>query len=141
MKKSIVFLVVFFSSNIAICQTIIGGWEHKNRDNEKVIIEFGEKFEYKITLPGRNLSVIDTETGMEIATELEYRLISGEPIKIEIISKISGQKFSGIIDFIDEKTLQMQINPILGGESPKKFDANSPDYVKLKRVRIEGDSI
>ena len=126
---------LLFQCNQAISQLYIGKWEHINNENEKVIIEFMNNSEYKISIPKRNIVAIERQDGLKIDTNLKYTIDSStKPAKIDIVSGSSGKILRGIIEFIDAGTIQMQINPIPNGERPQKFIPDSENYIKGTRT-------
>lgn len=138
MKGKILLLInafVLFSSILSIGQVYIGKWQHLNNEKQSVIIEFGNNANYLISIPNKHLGAIERKEGNNLYTNLKYKIdLSTSPATIDIISELSGITLYGIIDFIDNETIQIQVNQIPNGNRPTRFDPDSPEYAKCKRL-------
>lgn len=143
MKGKILLLInafVLFSSILSIGQVYIGKWQHFNNEKQSVIIEFGNNANYLISIPNKHLEAIERKEGDDLYTKLKYKIdLSTSPATVDIISELSGITLYGIIDFIDNETIQIQMNKIPNGSRPTKFDPDSPEFVRCKKVPVNSE--
>jgi len=137
MQKTIllaVSLVLFLNS---FSQKITGYWEYYNEDNEKVTIYLGNENKYKLFINGKDLDGIERINGESIPANYNYKInFQANPNTIDITSRSTKTITKGIIQLNKDGTLQIQFNPIYGGDYPRKFDPNSPKYILLKKSSI-----
>ena len=135
LKFAILLLGLLLQFSFSNGQPYIGKWTHVNQKNEKVIIEFQKNSGYKLSILKHNIGPIERTNGVNKETSLRYIIDSStKPYKIDVVSSWSGTIIRGIIEFIDDNTIQMQINPIPGGDRPEKFTPDSENYIKAVRT-------
>lgn len=116
-------------------QPIVGKWTHVNQVGKKVIIEFQKNSGYKLSILKEKVGAIEQINGVNKDTSLKYIIdTSSKPLKIDVVSSLSGTIIRGIIEFIDDNTIQMQINPKPDGDRPEKFTPGSENYIKAVRT-------
>ncbi len=116
-------------------QEYSGNWEYVNKENEKVTIELKKSGEYNVKIPGRNFRKVIRKNERSIPTELHYEIDeSVTPPGIDIITNDPDIRLKGIIEMLDENTLQIQMNRIPNGLRPATFNPDSPNYIKCKKV-------
>ncbi|MBW8323712.1 MAG: hypothetical protein K0M50_03005 [Prolixibacteraceae bacterium] len=133
--RTIITIVFNFLILSSIGQNFIGKWTYQNQAKKEVIIEFDSNSEYRISIDSQTYKSVESSDKLLKKTKLTYKITGKrKPYKIDIISDYSNVTVRGIIQLINDNTIQLQINPNSCGERPEKFDKNSIDYVEATRI-------